>query len=595
VSGLELTVDVITVTDLAKTYRTPFRRRRVDALRGVSFAVARGEVFGFLGPNGAGKTTTIRCLMGLCAITAGKAEILGAPVPSRAARQRMGFLPEQPYFYDYLTVSELLDLGGRLFGLDRSRAPAPRRSADRPGRPRSRGRGLPLKKYSKGMLQRAGLALALINDPELVILDEPMSGLDPVGRKEVRDLILEERDAGKTVFFSSHILSDVESLCDRVAICVGGQDQATSASRATWSTRPPSTTEVTAGPGRRRAGRGGGGDRGPGRVVASDPGRAAPGGRGRRRRRRPPGPGPRPRRAGPRGDPAPRDPRGSVPAAGGRGRRRRRRRGDGMTASLGRIWAVALNAFREAVRNRVLYGVVALVLIFNLMAVVVGALSITEQARVARDLGLAGTSIGGGLTAIVIGVSLLYTEVQKRTIYAIISKPLARWEFVVGKYLGMALVLTVLVGLFTLAMVAMLSYRGVAVAGAVGQAVVLTWCEVLVVAAIAVFFSSFSSPFLSGLFALALWLIGRLTPDLRAAVATSEAGWIDAVSSATLAVVPDLHLFSVSGRAVDGHHVSVNGDFVGWGYVSTAAVHGALWIAGLLVLASLIFRRRDFV
>lgn len=266
-----------------------------------------------------------------------------------------------------------------------------------------------------------------------------------------------------------------------------------------------------------------------------------------------------------------------------------------MTASLGRIWAVALNAFREAVRNRVLYGVVALVLIFNLMAVVVGALSITEQARVARDLGLAGTSIGGGLTAIVIGVSLLYTEVQKRTIYAIISKPLARWEFVVGKYLGMALVLTVLVGLFTLAMVAMLSYRGVAIAGAVGQAVVLTWCEVLVVAAIAVFFSSFSSPFLSGLFALALWLIGRLTPDLRAAVATSEAGWIDAVSSATLAVVPDLHLFSVSGRAVDGHPVSVNGDFVGWGYVSTAAVHGALWIAGLLVLASLIFRRRDFV
>ena len=217
-------MDVITVTDLAKTYRTPFRRRKVEALRGVTFAVAAGEVFGFLGPNGAGKTTTIRCLMGLCAITRGRASILGAPVPSRAARQRLGFLPEQPYFYDYLTVGELLDLGGRLFGLD---AATRRQRADRLiGRVGlDHARGLSLKKYSKGMLQRAGLALALINDPKLIVLDEPMSGLDPLGRKEVRDLILEERDAGKTVFFSSHILSDVESLCDRVAICVGGTIQ----------------------------------------------------------------------------------------------------------------------------------------------------------------------------------------------------------------------------------------------------------------------------------------------------------------------------------------------------------------------------------
>ncbi len=215
-------MDVITVTDLAKTYRTPFRRKRVDALKGVSFTVARGEVFGFLGPNGAGETTTIRCLMGLCAITAGKAEILGAPVPTRAARQRMGFLPEQPYFYDYLTVHELLDLGGRLAGMSAAdRATRADRLIARVGL--AHARGLSLKKYSKGMLQRAGLALALINDPELLVLDEPMSGLDPIGRKEVRDLILEERDAGKTVFFSSHILSDVESLCDRVAICVKGK------------------------------------------------------------------------------------------------------------------------------------------------------------------------------------------------------------------------------------------------------------------------------------------------------------------------------------------------------------------------------------
>ncbi len=215
---------IIRTTDLVKTYRTPFRRKRVEALKGVSFEVGKGEVFGFLGPNGAGKTTTIRCLMGLCQITGGSATILGQPVPSRAARQRLGFLPEQPYFYDYLTVGELLDLGGRLFGLSHAeRTGRADRLIKRVGLDHARGQAL--KKFSKGMLQRSGLAMALINDPELVVLDEPMSGLDPVGRKEVRDLILELRDAGKSVFFSSHILSDVEQISDRVAIVVGGKIQ----------------------------------------------------------------------------------------------------------------------------------------------------------------------------------------------------------------------------------------------------------------------------------------------------------------------------------------------------------------------------------
>ena len=215
----------IDVHDLKKTYRTPFARKKVEALRGVTFSVERGHIFGFVGPNGAGKTTTIRTLMGLIRPTGGTAKLLGEPLPSRTARAKIGFLPESPYFYDYLDVAELCDLAGRLFGL----APALRkRRADelieKVGLTRARGQSL--KKFSKGMLQRAGLAQALMNDPELVVLDEPMSGLDPIGRKEVRDLILELRDAGKTVFFSTHILSDVEAITDRVAIIARGQLQA---------------------------------------------------------------------------------------------------------------------------------------------------------------------------------------------------------------------------------------------------------------------------------------------------------------------------------------------------------------------------------
>jgi len=215
----------IEVRDLSKTYRTPFRRRKVEALRGVSFEVGRREIFGFVGPNGAGKTTTIRMLMGLIRPSAGHATILGHPIPSRPARFRIGFLPESPYFYDYLTVGELLDLAGRLFGIAHD---VRRKRADelieRVGLGRARAQRL--KKFSKGMLQRAGIAQALMNDPEVVVLDEPMSGLDPIGRKEVRDLILELREQGKTVFFSSHILTDIEAIADRVAIVARGKLEA---------------------------------------------------------------------------------------------------------------------------------------------------------------------------------------------------------------------------------------------------------------------------------------------------------------------------------------------------------------------------------
>ena len=213
----------IRLEELTKDYPVGFwRPRPVRALDGVSLDVEPGEILGFLGPNGAGKTTTLKLLLQLIYPTSGRAEILGRPAGDVEARRRLGYLPELPYFYDNLTAEELLVYFGGLFGL--SAADARSRSAtllDRVGLGAARRRQL--RKYSKGMLQRVGIAQALVNDPEVVFLDEPMSGLDPVGRRDTRDLIRELRDEGRTVFFSSHILSDAEALCSRVAILVQGR------------------------------------------------------------------------------------------------------------------------------------------------------------------------------------------------------------------------------------------------------------------------------------------------------------------------------------------------------------------------------------
>jgi len=215
-------VAILHVRDLRKTFTQGFLRRRTEALRGITLTVERGEIFGFLGPNGAGKTTTIKILMGLLFPSSGTAELLGAPAGDRAAKARVGYLPENPYFYDYLSVRELLDMVGRLHGQVRSlRRKRAEELIERVSLGHAAGR--PLRSFSKGMLQRAGLAQALMGEPELVVLDEPMSGLDPVGRKEVRDLVFELRDQGTTVFFCTHILADATALCDRVGILVKGR------------------------------------------------------------------------------------------------------------------------------------------------------------------------------------------------------------------------------------------------------------------------------------------------------------------------------------------------------------------------------------
>jgi ABC-2 type transport system ATP-binding protein len=216
-------MSAIEILGLEKTYSVGFwLKRSKHALYPLHLAVEEGEIFGFLGPNGAGKTTTLKLLMGLVSPTAGSARILGREWTDPAVKAQIGFLPEQPYFYDYLTAHELLEYYGQLSGV-----PAKRRTQRVEQVLQQVGlrdvQGLQLRKFSKGMLQRVGIGQAILHDPKLVFFDEPMSGLDPMGRREVRDLMEQLKHEGKTVFFSTHILSDAEALCDRVAIIHKGE------------------------------------------------------------------------------------------------------------------------------------------------------------------------------------------------------------------------------------------------------------------------------------------------------------------------------------------------------------------------------------
>ncbi|MFQ6036981.1 MAG: ABC transporter ATP-binding protein [Candidatus Aminicenantales bacterium] len=213
---------VLRITNLHKSFKTGFIPRRKKILKGISLEVQRGEIFGYLGPNGAGKTTTLKCALGLLFPEEGNVEIFGHPHSSPEAREKIGYLPENPYFYDYLTAEEFLRFYSDIahMGREEKQEQIPRLLelvglrdvAD-----------LQLRKFSRGMLQRIGFAQALINNPSLVFLDEPLGGLDPLGRKEMRDVIVSLKDEGKTVFLSSHILQDIEMICDRVAILVEGR------------------------------------------------------------------------------------------------------------------------------------------------------------------------------------------------------------------------------------------------------------------------------------------------------------------------------------------------------------------------------------
>jgi ABC-2 type transport system ATP-binding protein len=213
----------IEILGLEKIYSAGFwRKRSRRALRPLNLVVQEGEIFGFLGPNGAGKTTTLKILMGLVFPTAGTARILGMELDDPAMKTQIGFLPEQPYFYDHLTARELLHYYGQLSGVDQKQLSRKVEAVLEQVKLSNSG-NVQLRKFSKGMLQRVGIAQAILHDPKVVFLDEPMSGLDPMGRREVRTLIEELKARGKTVFFSTHILSDAEALCDRVGIIHQGE------------------------------------------------------------------------------------------------------------------------------------------------------------------------------------------------------------------------------------------------------------------------------------------------------------------------------------------------------------------------------------
>jgi ABC-type transport system involved in multi-copper enzyme maturation permease subunit len=261
--------------------------------------------------------------------------------------------------------------------------------------------------------------------------------------------------------------------------------------------------------------------------------------------------------------------------------------------SLRRIWAIARNTFREAVRDKVLYALLFFAILLILSALVLGQLSLHEEARVVRDMGLGGITLFSVIIATFVGSSLVYKEIDRKTVYTIVPKPLYRHEFVIGKFIGMNVVL----GLQLLVMAAVLCGVLIGVGGSVEigliRAIVLLGVELVVVTAVALLFSSFSSPFLSAMFTLGVFAVGRSTPEI--AQAAQKLGSGGTALRIIGRVVPDLHLFYVSGSIIDGTRVSVNEQYVSWGYVGSATLYGMMYAVVLVFVAALIFRRRDFV
>ena len=500
---------------LTKRYRSNWTLKVSRGIEDLNLEVRRGEVMGFLGPNGAGKTTTLKLLVGLHKPTSGQAWVLGAPIESPAARTRLGFLPEQPYFYDYLSGIEYLEFAGRLSGLSGQDASARAKHwlgrvglGERPT--------LRLRKYSKGMLQRLGLAAALLHEPELLILDEPMSGLDPFGRHDVRDLILEQRQAGTTVLFSSHILPDVEILCDRVAIVMRGALQRI-ATVGELVQDGEQKIEI--------------------RCTGQPDLRVPPALAGCLERRERPHETVfvltrdqrlkevlawlhRARCGGSRGDAAARLARGPVP--GHRGARP----GDVRAGTEIRMIAavIARNTYREATRDRVLLGMASAGVVFLVAIQGLTPLALGEGTRLVVDLGLSAISMLGLLVVLLVGTSLVAKEIERRTIYTLLSRPIARPVYLIGKWAGLTASVWSIAAVLGVALWLVLCARGHSGFGpAIAQATYLAMLELAVVTSIAVMFSALSTPALSALYTLGAYCAGQWCYDLRRSRAVPDA------------------------------------------------------------------------
>ena len=624
---------VVYTEQLTKDFPVGFWRPQPHrALDDLSIEIPSGAVFGLLGPNGAGKSTTLKLILNLIWPTSGRASVFGRPAGHLDARRRLGFLPENPTFYDQLTAEELLEYFAGLFGFTREeRRRRAARVLDEVGL--TDGRRRPLRQLSKGTVQRVGLAAALVNDAELVILDEPMSGLDPIGRRDVREIILRLRDEGRTVLFSSHILSDAELLCSQVAILDRGRLVAAGSVRELTSkagrhempgwdlvaggvtpevlshislrarrvtriaddrysievpadTRPESlVTELITGGAQ---------------LVSVTPLKTtledaflstlasqapAPQPSSTRQRTRPSTTEPQnpstPELQNLR-TPEPQHPRTSEPVA------------------FPRVRLVAWHVFKESVRDRVLYSIVAFAVVLASVSLLIGQITAGQDLKIVKDVGLATIEVAGLLISVFIGIGLVSREIDRRSIQSLLAKPLPRWEFVVGKYLGLLLTVCVNVALMTVAFYVVLacigwispenvrkSWEAPAADPALLLAIALILGELALVTAIALCFSTFSSSALISLvFTLGVWVVGLESEELRhfgdlvespAVPVVSAIGWL----------VPAFSVFDIKADIVHGHFIPVS--LVLWRLLY-ALVYSTVAVGAGVVL----FSRREF-
>ena len=617
--------------NLSKDYPVGFWRSRPKrALDRLNLRMQMGETFGLLGPNGAGKTTTLKILVGLIFPTSGQARILGCELRDISVRARIGYLPEIPNFYDYLTAEEFLNYAGELFCLSASeRRNRVRCLLERVGL--TAYRNLSLRKFSKGMVQRLGIAQALINDPEVIILDEPMSGLDPLGRRAVRDLILQLKQEGKSVVFSTHILSDAETLCDRVAILNRGHLLGCGELRKILGVETDSTEIVLEDPDsevlqelKRHAGsivRTGDrvrlevpgqfdvstilniGLRLGAKIVSVNPVKMSledyfmhqvETGNSKLEIRN--------SKSETRGSKL--EARNSETGNSKLETRNskipifRKLNFQGRVSNFGfrvsdwmsRVASIAVHTFKESVRDKVLYNLIVFALLLIGAAILFGSISVGIERIILVNLGLSSISIFGLLMAIFIGIGLVSKEIERGTIYNILSKPVSRSEFILGKYFGLLLTLVINTGIMTAGFYLALLFQKRSLDAsdlAPFEAIYFILLQLALVVAVALFFSCISTPILSAVFTFSLYVIGHFLSDIRWSGQQSGSVALGKTASLLYYLLPNFGNFEVISRAAHGEMLP---DY----FVTAHSLYALLYATILVSAAILIFEEREF-